>query len=145
MNSEDDEATDNRREILEFFLDNNIWQTPSVNEVPTKWLQRWQIYKVTKASRSPDSFGLHFIGYEFSDGYGAVSSKIESFDPVKMCGVTNSGRVYQLVGLPGSDPDAQHTLQGWAKWNGVVVQDATEEFIRHYEIDLEHVKAVGEP
>lgn len=132
------------KENSKFFLDNNIWQTPPTNKVPTKWLRKWQVYKVTNSSHSPDSFGLHFVGYECRDGYGAVSSKIESFDPVKMCGVTNSGRIYQLIGLPGADLDAQHTLDGWAKWNGVVVQDATDDFIQHCRIDLERVRSLSE-
>lgn len=124
-------------------LEYNIWQTPGPDQIPTKWLKSWRIYKVTKAVNMPERFGLHFVGYECRDGYGAVSSKIEGFDPNTMSGLTETGRVYQLLGLPGINHDAIYTLEGWAKTWGVEVEDATDEFIRQYRINLDHLKALG--
>jgi hypothetical protein len=60
-----------------------------------------------------------------------------------MCGVTLSGRVYQLIGMPGVDQDAQYTLSGWIRRNEVVMEDATAEFVQHYKIDLERVRKMG--
>jgi hypothetical protein len=105
-------------------------------------LHTWQIYKVVEAKAHHEFFGYHFVGYDVRGYHGAVSSKIEQFDPVKMCGVTRSGRVYQLVGAPGVNADGQHTLAGWVLANEVVVEDATDEFARHYRIDLERVRAM---
>jgi hypothetical protein len=120
----------------------NVWPATSVGAEPTKWLRSWQIYKAVEAKIQPEAFGYHFVGYDLRGGHGAVSSKIEQFDPVKMCGITRSGRVYQLVGMPGTDPDAEYTLNGWAAGNQVIVKDATDEFIQHYRIDLEQVRAL---
>lgn len=121
----------------------NIWSAGSVKTEPEKWLDNWQVYKTIKANIQPDLFGYHFVGRDVRGDHGAVSSKIDRFDPVKMCGVTLSGRVYQLIGMPGVNQDAQYTLNGWVRRNEVVMQDATDEFVRHYEIDLERVRKMG--
>jgi hypothetical protein len=123
----------------------NIWSATSVGSEPTKWLHSWQVFKAVEAKIQPEVFGYHFVGYDIHGGHGAVSSKIESFDPVKMCGITRSGRVYQLVGMPGMDPDAEYTLNGWAAGNQVIVKDATDEFIEHYKINLGQVRAADQP
>lgn len=120
----------------------NIWPARSVSSEPQKWLHTWQIYKVVEAKAYPEFFGYHFVGYDVRGGHGAVSSKIEQFDPVTMCGVTQSGRVYQLVGTPGVNSDGQYTLASWILANELVMEDATEEFIQHYKIDLGHVRAL---
>lgn len=144
MKNQDDDAAGNCDEVAQFFHKNNIWQTPTPDETPTKWLQKWQIYKVTKAANMPDRFGLHFVGYEYRDGYGVVSSKIESFDSIKMSGTTETGRVYQLIGLPGPDMHALHTLGSWTKLWGLDVENITDEFIQQNKIDLEKIKAIDQ-
>ncbi len=118
----------------------NIWSTRSVHDEPQKWLSNWQIYKAVKASIQPEVFGYHFIGFDMHGGHGAVSSKIGAFDPVTMQGITLSGRIYQLVGLPGIDQDALYTLNEWSNRNEVVMQDATDEFIQHYKVNLEQLQ-----
>ncbi len=121
----------------------NIWPARSVSAEPQKWLHSWQIYKVVKAKAYPEFFGYHFVGYDMREGHGAVSSKIEQFDSATMCGVTRSGRIYQLIGLPGVDPEAQYTLAGWIQANQLVMRDATEEFVQYYKIDLEHIENIN--
>jgi hypothetical protein len=123
----------------------NIWNATSVSAEPQKWLESWQVYLVVDAKIQPELFGYHFVGYDIQGGHGAVSSKVEQFDSVKMCGITNSGRIYQLVGMPGTDSDAQYTLSSWAITNQVTVVDATEEFVQHYNINLDQVHSLGRP
>lgn len=123
----------------------NIWNATSVSAEPQKWLERWQVFRVVNAKIQPELFGYHFVGYDIQGGHGAVSSKVEQFDPVKMCGITNNGRIYQLVGMPGTDSDAQYTLSSWAVANQVTVVDATEEFVQHYSINLDQVHSLGRP
>lgn len=118
----------------------NIWSASSIKTEPEKWLDHWQIYKTVKTNIHPELFGYHFVGHDVRGDHGAVSSKIDRFDPVKMCGVTLSGRVYQLIGMPGVNQDAQYTLNGWIRRNEVVMEDATEECVQHYKIDLERVR-----
>ena len=117
----------------------NIWSASSVQSEPQKWLENWQIYKSVKARIQPELFGYHFVGYDIRGGHGAVSSKIDKFDPVTMCGITLSGRVYQLLGLPRVDQDAQYTLGAWIKRNELVMENATKEFVQYYKIDLEQL------
>lgn len=117
----------------------NIWSTRSVQDEPQKWLRNWQIFKAVKASIQPDLFGYHFIGFDMHGFHGAVSSKIGAFDPVTMQGATLSGRVYQLVGMPGVNQDALYTLNEWSIRNEVVMQEATDEFIQHYKINMEQL------
>lgn len=117
----------------------NIWSSASVEAEPQKWLEAWQVFKIVKTNGFEDRFGLHFAGRNCRDYDGAVSSKIERFDPVTMRGVTISGRIYQLVGLPGYCDDAQYVLEKWCKLNRVEAQNATEEFIAQYGISLENI------
>ena len=122
----------------------NIWATASVEVEPEKWLDSWQVFTVVKAKGFADRFGLHFAGRNCRESNGAVSSKLEKFDPVTMRGVTASGRVYQLVGLPGFCDDAQYVLDNWCRFNQVEIEIATTEFIEQYNISLENIaKLVG--
>lgn len=121
----------------------NIWSQPPVAIEPEKWLASWQIYKAISSKYPMSNFGYHFVGFDVRVRHGAVSSKVEQFDPVKMQGITQSGRIYQLLGEPEVDPDAQYTLGGWSKQNQVVLQDATKEFIQHYQIDLEQIRKLS--
>ena len=122
----------------------SIWSAAPVEAEPEKWLAAWQVFNVVKTNGFADRFGLHFVGRNCRDNDGAVSSKIERFDPVTMRGVTSSGRVYQLVGPPGFCDDAAYVLDGWCKFNQVEVENATEEFIRRYNISLENIASLGE-
>lgn len=118
----------------------NIWGAAPVEAEPQKWLDAWQVFKVVKTNGFEDCFGLHFVGRNCVEVTGAVSSKIESFDPVTMRGVTNSGRVYQLIGQPGSCENAEYVLSNWCRYNRVQVENATEEFIQRHNISLESIK-----
>lgn len=117
----------------------NIWSAASVEVEPQKWLEAWQVFKVVKTNGFEECFGLHFAGRNGRDYDGAVSSKIEQFDPATMRGITRSGRVYQLVGLPGFCDDAQYVLNNWCRINQVEVENATDEFIEQYGISLENI------
>ncbi|OIR16839.1 hypothetical protein GALL_26590 [mine drainage metagenome] len=115
----------------------NIWGAASVKAEPEKWLEAWQVLRVVKTNGFEDRFGLHFAGTNKADFNGAVSSKIETFDPVTMRGTTASGRVYQLVGIPGFSGDAQYVLDNWCRFNQVEVEIATDDFIEQCGISLD--------
>ncbi len=53
---------------------------------------------------------IHFIGYAVDNHEGRVSTAIESLDLAARTGVTHSGRLYELIGEPGRDPDARLRL-----------------------------------
>jgi hypothetical protein len=122
----------------------NIWGPTSVEIEPEKWLDSWQVFTVVKTKEFADRFGLHFAGRNCRELNGAVSSKLEKFDPVTMRGVTASGRVYQLVGLPGFCDDAQYVLDNWCRFNQIEIEITTNEFVEQYNISLENIaKLVG--
>ncbi len=122
----------------------NVWGTAPASIVPEKWLDSWWIIKVVDVPRYHEDYGFHFVGWNIREREGAVSSKIEKFDPVTMSGVTRSGRVYRLVGLPGFDPDADYVLSYWLTVNEAKVENATDEFIRQYGISLEHIEKLSQ-
>lgn len=89
----------------------SIWLTPPVELEPGIHLVRWRIFQRENGK-------AHFVGY-YPEGFeGRVSSAIESFDPITRRGVTQSGRVYQLVGWPGFDPDAMQLWELWSRAKG---------------------------
>ncbi len=122
----------------------NVWKIPPVDVEPEKWLDSWRIAKVVKVAANPQHYGFHFVGRNIRENSGAVSSKIERFDPRTMSGVTSSGRVYRLVGPPGSNADAEYVFNYWLRANRAEAEDATEEFIKQYGVSLEHITKLSE-
>jgi len=89
-----------------------VWITSTVEQTPEIELCDWQIYEVCD---NPEMNNLtrHFVGYNLTEGEGRASSAIQVFDPVRRVGITNSGRVYKLIGEPGRNSDADYV---WARW-----------------------------
>ena len=140
-----DELTKTVQELADYFDEHpNIWPQQGVSAEPEKFLEDWSIAKVTRAADdSSYKAGVgtfHFVGDDLRHRNGAVSSTITGFNSITMCGVTESGRVYQLHRLPGYSGDADYVLRNWARGNKVEVEDATHEFIAQYGIDLDHIR-----
>jgi hypothetical protein len=93
----------------------SLFRPASVKDMPEVFLSRWH---VTEASNDTETT-LHFVGYNSKEGYGMVSSPIVEFDFTKKCGKTRSGRVYQLVGQPGFNVEADYVWQNWKKFNNI--------------------------
>jgi len=99
-----------------------IWKTIPVSEAPSLVLSSWRIVEVTDGSH-------HFVGWNVTHREGRVSQDILEFDPAQRCGVTGSGRSYQLAGPPGSDRDGEYVLQRWLEINKEAeVRDVSEEY-----------------
>lgn len=100
-----------------------IYQPAPVSEDPRIRLADWRVFAL------PDG-DHHFVGYNIGNT-GRVSSKIVSFAPETMTGVTRSGRVYELVGAPGYDSDGLYTWATWKRINGIEeCTDVTEQYIQ---------------
>jgi hypothetical protein len=100
-----------------------IWSVRSVTSQPSLRLRDWSIIEIQNGDR-------HFVGYNVDDSEGRVSTAIREFDPKTRRGVTSSGRVYQLLGEPGYDPDAAHVWEGWKRVNSVLSsKNVTEEVL----------------
>jgi hypothetical protein len=72
----------------------------------------------------------HFVGYNLTEREGRTSSSIVEFDPMTKRGVTESGRVYELVGSAGHNSDGIYTFNRWCEINGITeIVDVTEELM----------------
>lgn len=102
-----------------------FWAARPVAQQPGMRLSRWSIRK----TRLVDGIeGLHFVGWNLQDQEGRVSSRILEFDAQMMRGRTDSGRVYELVGEPGFDADAEHVWECWCRFNKAQdIVDVTDE------------------
>lgn len=94
-------------EFIDAMEQASVWQPASAAQEPKTKLTQWRVYKVT--NELEDS--IHFVGYA---GYeGRVSSKVVSYAPGLKRGVTQSGRVYELLHHSGFNGDAMHTFNVW--------------------------------
>ncbi len=121
----------------------NVWSQPPVDVEPQKLVSQWSVHRATpKNGQASVRFDLHFVGRDLRDWSGCVSSKIVSFDPKTMRGTTRSGRVYQLVGMPGHCSDGDYVLGNWAHCNDVDVEDVTEEFMKTNGLTREGIQRI---
>lgn len=89
-----------------------VWSIEPVGAQPSVFLRSWRAYEVPLTG--PDApWTLHVVGYSLEDESGQVSSAIQAFDPESACCRSKSGRVYLLMGAPGSNADAEYTWQRW--------------------------------
>lgn len=71
----------------------------------------------------------HLVG--LADREGRVCSGIVQWDLRSLCATTVSGRVYQLMGPPGWNADADYVFEGWKAVNGCEhVKDMTRALLR---------------
>jgi len=100
-----------------------IWSVRTVTSQPQLRLVDWSIIEIQNGDR-------HFVGYNVDDSEGRVSTAIKAFDPKSRKGVTSSGRVYELLGEPGYDAEAEHVWEGWKRVNSVSAsRNVTEEVL----------------
>lgn len=90
-----------------------IWSLPPVSSEPCIRLLEWRIFEILPQD------SRHLVGLDIGDRTGRVSSAVLKFDAETLRGVTQSGRVYTLVGPAGSADDAQYVWERWCSANGV--------------------------
>jgi hypothetical protein len=121
----------------------NSWAQKPVSERPHKEIVSWFIAKVVSSEMGGLIDTYHFVGIDNDrSGYGAVSSEIKLFDAPTMTGITRSGRVYELVGLPDSmagSRNSHYTFNCWCRNNRVMCRDATADFCALYKINLKAI------
>lgn len=104
-----DEAPEGLKEIMEEAIANSIWAVRPVDDDPEICLGRWQIMEVGGKR--------YFVGYNAAWMEGRISSAIVTYDEKSKKGITESGRVYQLIGETGMDRDAHYVLESWLRVN----------------------------
>ena len=105
-----------------------IWKTQSVLQTPEINLNAWRVFEVS--SDLWPKITRHFVGYNSTNREGRVSSEIITFDAAEARGVTHSGRVYQLVGGNGFNPDTEYVWSYWKARNKITQEtNVTDEII----------------
>ncbi|WP_136525493.1 SANTA domain-containing protein [Geomonas ferrireducens] len=113
----------NEKDVLEE-AGGSIWKTPPVSEQPCVYLTRWSVMETQDGAR-------HLVGYNSDNFEGRVSTPIKSFDSVTARVITQSGRIYELVGPPGYDPDADWVWARYASAMKIKWRDVTDEFSQY--------------
>lgn len=87
--------------------------------LPVIRLCRWRVAEL--ADRS-----WHLVGWNLSECIGKTSSTVMAVDAALAQCLTSTGRVYQLVGPPGIDADAEYTWRAFCRHYGIEsFRDAT--------------------
>ena len=95
-----------------------VWRIEPIADLPQVTLDSWTVFEVPLYGES-QPWTKHFVGYSREGRQGQVSSPIEQFDPTTRCGISQSGRVYQLGGRPGSNGDARYVWERWKTINSI--------------------------
>jgi hypothetical protein len=104
----------------------SVWSIASIDDEPDTVLGSWSVFE---AEITPGVLTRHLVGYVEFDG-GRASSAIQQFDLQSRRAVTASGRVYQLLGKPGYNADAEYTWKCWVPVNSATnVRDVTHELV----------------
>ena len=107
-------------------ISGGVWKCRPVDERPEIILTYWHVFEVTLPGRTERT--RHFAGQNITDHEGRASSAITIFDAATGCGITESGRVYQLQGRTGFTGDGEYTWNRWKTINAVTdVVDVTAE------------------
>jgi hypothetical protein len=101
---------DDKTPLLVVSVCGGIWTTAPVAEQPELTLESWSVRQLPSGDR-------HFVGWCCENAEGRVSTVVTEFDAQTMRGRTDSGRVYQLAGPPGSDTDAEYVWRRWLRVN----------------------------
>lgn len=92
-----------------------VWNTHPVNEQPELTLKNWS----TKEIKNPLGHAQVLVGYCLENREGRTSRPVVNIDLTSMRVTTESGRVYQLIGPPGHDLDAEYVFRRWCHINEV--------------------------
>lgn len=103
------------------------WTLTTISEAAHCTLDAWSVFEVPFDGDGA-AWTRHFVGFRREGCRGQVSSPVEQFDPVSRRGRTRSGRVYELAGNSGFNPDAMATWGLWKAARAVGVErDVTAE------------------
>ncbi|RQV26099.1 hypothetical protein DF132_11290 [Burkholderia cenocepacia] len=96
------------------------------------FLSRWQVMETDKGFR-------HFIGYNMETMSGRASTPIVKFDPETRRGVTQSGRIYELIAESGVDFNANILWDITCAEIGVASTDVSSEYDQTHIASLQPV------
>ena len=100
---------------------------PAVQIEPAVTLLRWRVSRVSFEDQRYD----FLFGWDANNACGRCGTYVVSYDAAKRTATTKSGRLYQLKGESGFDPDALYVFEskfGTVPPNGVSVEDVSHEY-----------------
>jgi hypothetical protein len=104
-----------------------VWRVAPVSDESQLSLVHWRILETRGGAR-------HFVGQDMRDYMGPVSTPVQKFDPALRRGITQSGRVYKLVGPRGCSEDCRYIWTRWCQVNGIIsYTDVTTELLAERE------------
>lgn len=104
-----------------------IHRAESVASRPTENLICWSIFEAIFSNRD---ISHHLIGF-IPGRNGRVTSAIQQFCPKNRQITTKSGRLYNLLGMPGSSEDGLFVWQHWCTVNSVIYhKDVTDDYTK---------------
>ena len=97
------------------------WTVTTISEAANCTLDAWSVFDVPFDGEG-HAWTRHFVGFRREGGRGQVSSPVEQFAPGSRRGRTRSGKVYELPGDSGFNPDAMATWGLWKAVNAIRVE-----------------------
>lgn len=92
-----------------------VFSIAPISEQPEENIIFWSVREALIIGETERTH--HLVGYITWQYSGRVTSKIVTFDREKMLVQTNSGRIYHLIGEPGSHRDADYVWDYWSSYN----------------------------
>lgn len=94
----------------------SVYRPVPIDREPVTCLYRWQVYEVSSSLWADTT--RHFVGWTGTEG--RVSSAMRSYNSETKEGISESGRVYKLVGESAYNPDAEYVWAKWASFNKLI-------------------------
>lgn len=97
------------------------WALTTISETADCTLDAWSVFEVP-FDGDDRVWTRHFFGFRREGCRGQVSSPVQEFDAAARRGRTRSGRVYELAGGSGINPDAMAVWGLWKAAKGIGVE-----------------------
>lgn len=106
----------------------SVYRPAPTSEVPVLHLSAWRIFKIKSKLRRL-SGAVVLVGRDESTGHGRVSSALKKWNAATREAITQSGRVYKIVGDSGMSLDAAYVFDVWCKrWRVTNTTDVTARY-----------------
>lgn len=96
----------------------SVWSIDSIEDRPDVTLRDWAVFEVP-LNGPGQPWTRHLAGWSCEDQQGQVCSAVQQFDPRTASCLTESGRVYRLLGRPGLNADAEYVWNRWKRIAGL--------------------------
>lgn len=109
-----------------YFEPGYLHRIGSIAAEPTSELTEWSLFQVRHANGTS---ARHLVGC--SNAIGRFTTAVVAIDLKQMQATTKSGRVYQLMGPTGADPDGMWIYRQWLRvGKRLQEKDLTEALMR---------------